>query len=130
MYVIDVIGFIVSIGVIGLRYPHYVILASLINQVGQIIASLFCHLGIQGVFAAGLFSQIDVNGPLPKLLFVAASGIFSNYAAGKVVRGFEFEPSAHLWQSFAKLRFPFAVINMRFAFLMFCMQVFYFIKNL
>lgn len=125
MYVIDAIGFIVSIGLIGLRYPHQVILACLINQLGQIITALLFHLPIAGILASGVFTQVQVDGTgQVAVLFFSLGGIFLNYAASTLATGYEYEPSSHLLHPFAALKYPFAVINFRFALIMLGVQIF------
>ncbi len=130
MFVIDAIGVLVTICFVGLRYPHYVLAACLINQLGQIVATLFLHLHIEGILASGVFTNIEVTGATTTLIFMlAVSGAFLNYAAGAAVSGFEFEPTAHLIKPFAKLRSPFAVINLRFAVLMLCVQLIHYVSQ-
>lgn len=130
MIVIDAIGLFVTICFIGLRYPHYVLIACLINQFGQIVATLFLHLHIEGILASGVFTNMQVTGATGALIFLLAlSGTFLNYAVGAAVTGFEFEPTAHLIKPFARLRSPFAVINLRFAVVMLCVQIFHYISQ-
>lgn len=129
MFVIDAIGVLVTICVVGIRYPHYVLVACFINQLGQMVAALFLHLHIEGVLASGVFTNMQVTGATATLiLWLALSGAFLNYAAGAAVTGFEFEPTAHLIRPFARLRSPFAVINLRFAVVMLCVQFIHYVN--
>ena len=121
---------IVTICLVGIRYPHYVLIACLINQFGQVVAALFMHLHIEGLLASGVFTYTQVTGTTASLvLLLALSGVFLNYAAGAAVTGFEFEPTAHLIRPFAKLRSPFAVINLRFAVVMLCVQFIHYVSR-
>jgi hypothetical protein len=130
MFVIDAIGVIVTICFIGIRYPHYVLAACLINQLGQVVAALFLQLHIEGLFASGVFTNTQVTGATATLvLWLAVCGAFLNYAAGSAVAGFEFEPTAHLIKPFARLRSPFAVINLRFAVVMICVQIIHYVSR-
>jgi uncharacterized protein YggT (Ycf19 family) len=130
MFVIDAIGVIVTICFIGIRYPHYVLAACLINQLGQVVATLFLQLHIEGMLASGVFTNMQVSGATATvILLLALSGAFLNYAAGVAVTGFEFEPTAHLIKPFARLRSPFAVINLRFAVVMFCVQLIHYVSQ-
>ena len=117
MLAIDFIGLAVTVCLVGLRYPHYVVVAALIHDFGRVIMTLFFHGEIESLVAAGAFSTTTVSnlGSDLKLALVIFSGPLANYIVSATVGGVEFERTAALVSPFAVLTHPFAVINLRLA---------------
>ncbi len=117
MLAIDVIGIIFTIIITGIRYPHYVILAIVIHHFAQLLTVFLLHGTLNGVVAAGAFNSVIVSELSHKYykLFILFSGSLSSYLTSRIIGGVEFEPTPLLVRPWAKLRYPFAVINLRLA---------------
>lgn len=117
MLMIDIIGLLVTILLIGFRYPHYVIFAAAIHEFSRIIMVLFLHGTIDSVVAAGIFGSTVVHNFKESSLnwLVIFSGPLANYIVSSTAGGIEFESTAHLINPLKKLTYPFAVVNLRFA---------------
>lgn len=117
MLTIDIIGLTLTVLLIGLRYPQYVIFAAVFHELGRIIMVLFLHENIDSVVAAGIFGSTIVNNfkGSSMNLFITFSGPLANYIVSATAGGIEFEKTAHLLNPFAKLKYPFAVVNLRLA---------------
>jgi len=114
MLEIDLVGLLVSVCLLGVRYPHYVLLATVINQVVQIIAVIFLHGTVSSVMAAGAFSAVTAKNLTPSF-GVVIGGAFANYMISALVGGTEYEKTSALLSPFTRLKYPWAVINLRFA---------------
>jgi len=115
MVVIDLIGIAATIALIGIRYPHYVLLAACLHEIGEILVTVFLHGQIDTVVAAGAFSTIVVSNYKATLLgiLIVFSGSLTNYIASSLAGGIAFEPTTHLFNPLSSLKAPFAVINFR-----------------
>ena len=112
---IDLIGLLATIFLIGLRYPHYVLIAACVHECGRIFVAIFLHTHIDYIVAAGAFGTMAVSnynsGALGILLIF--SGSLANYIVCSVVGGIAFEPTKSLFNPLVILKSPFAVINFR-----------------
>lgn len=116
MLTIDIIGLSLSVLLIGIRYPHYVIAAALLHDAGMILMTLFFNGQLDTVVTAGAFSSITVSSlDGVRTAAIAFSGPLVNYALSALIGGIEFEKSANILNTFAKLRHPMAIINLRLA---------------
>lgn len=117
MLTLDVIGLIISVFLIGLRYAHYACIALVIGELGSIMMSLFVNVQVNTVVAAGIFSRMNVQGVnagLP-LFAIYFGGPLVNYFVGMAFSGPEKGHLARILNPFAKVRHPFAVTNIRLA---------------
>lgn len=121
MIYIDFIGLVLTVCFIGLRYPHYVVLAILLQEVGQILVTVFLHGQITAISAAGAFGSAVVSNYDGNILgiLIIFGGSLTNYVVSTIAGGIGLEPTANLFNSLARLRCPFAVINLRLALLSF-----------
>ena len=121
MIFLDVLGFITSICLAGIRYPQLVILAGCINTAGILLTGAVFHEQINYVIAAGAFSvgvfSKENTGFLNHLL--SFSGVFANYIIMSIGHGIEKESTLHLLNPVAQLHAPLSVINMRVAIISF-----------
>ncbi|MDF2570743.1 hypothetical protein [Sporomusa sp.] len=116
MMAVDIVGLIISIIVIGIRYPHFALAAALANTAGQVLMAIFLAGNIEKIVTAGAFSSASVTNlsELKSLLF-AFSGPLTNFIISKAAGGIEFVSTAHLVNPAAVVKHPFAVTNLRFA---------------
>lgn len=124
MLTVDLIGLVATICLIGIRYPHHVLIAACIHELGSVLFTLFLHGQINAIVAAGAFSTMTVSnnvGILGKLLIF--SGSLSNYIVSSLAGGIAFESTSHLINSWATLRSPLAVINFRLCILSFLISM-------
>lgn len=118
MLAIDFVGLVTTACIVGVRYPQYVVAAALVHEIGQLTMALFLHGKIDLIVAAGAFSIAQVsNIGFYNSLLVVFSGALANYIMAAAFGGVNRESSASLFNPFSKLRFPFAVINLRLALL-------------
>lgn len=129
MLTIDFIGLLFTACLTGIRYPHYVLLATLIHELGRICMTMFLHGSIEAVVAAGafgstFFSKLDnsVQGVL-----IIFSGPLANYIACSVAQGVATERTGNLINPFLGVRHPFAVVNLRFAILSVIFNIWHFV---
>lgn len=115
MVVIDLIGLVATISLIGIRYPHYVLLAACLHELGEVLITIFLHGQIDTIVAAGAFGTIVVNNLHATILgiVIVFSGSLVNYIASSLAGGIAFEPTSHLLNPMSSLKAPFAVINFR-----------------
>lgn len=119
MLALDIIGLMITILLIGIRYTPYVLAAVVIGETGGILASLYLNAQLDTVVAGGIFSRIafqGVNARLP-VFFIYFGGPLINYFVGMACGGLEKEKLAGLINPFASLKHPFAVMNIRLAIL-------------
>jgi len=117
MLTIDFIGLLFTACVTGLRYPHLVLIATIIHELGRICMVLFLGGQLEGVLAAGAFGA-TVAGELDNALqrgLVLFSGPLANYIASSVRHGVAAERTRNLFNPFLLVKHPFAVVNLRFA---------------
>jgi hypothetical protein len=115
MLAIDLIGLLATICLVGLRYPHYVLLATCIHEFGRIFLAVLLHGQIDYIVAAGAFGTMAVsnyNSSAIAMLFIF-SGPLANYIASSIVGGIAFEPTGKLLNPLVNLKSPFAVVNFR-----------------
>lgn len=118
MLAIDLIGFIITILAIGIRYPHYVVLVALVHEIGQLCTAFILDIQVDLIIAAGVFSTTDVtsnsnNGVINALAVL--SGSLANYIFCATAGGIDQERAMDIVNPSAKLINPFAVINLRLA---------------
>lgn len=121
----DIVGVLVTVGIIGLRYPVQVIAASLINGFGQILMIFLLHGHIETIVAAGAFGNTVVSGVksgAPAMLIVFA-GALSNFIVSSAAGGIEYEKTHDVLNPLAVVKHPFAVVNMRLALLSFLINL-------
>ncbi|BBB92949.1 MAG TPA: hypothetical protein PKA28_02060 [Methylomusa anaerophila] len=115
MLTVDFIGLLLTVGLIGPRYPHCVLFAATINLISQIAVALFLQGDIHSIVAAGAFGGMEVSHVTGfKNAVLAISPLLANYIAGKAAGGMEFESTSNIINPFAMLKHPIAVINIRF----------------
>lgn len=118
MVSIDFIGLFLTVFLIGVRYPHYVLIAATIHEFGRIMMALFLHGKIDAILAAGAFGTTtvsDYNSSIVVIL-IMLSGPLANYIIGATA-GFRNESMLNLINPSAVLASPFSVINFRLALL-------------
>jgi hypothetical protein len=115
MVVIDLIGLAATIALIGIRYPHYVLLAACLHEIGEILLTIFLHGQIDTIVAAGAFGTIVVSNYNATILgvLIVFSGSLTNYIVSSLAGGIAFEPTSHLFNPISSLKAPFAVVNFR-----------------
>ena len=119
MLAVDFVGLLLTVCLVGLRYPHYALGAAAIHDAGRLLLALLSNGRIESVIAAGAFGHATVGGLQAGFapLAVALGGPLANYLVSAGLGGFEREPTAHLLHPAAAVRKPFAVVNMRLALL-------------
>jgi hypothetical protein len=119
MLTVDFIGLLITVCLVGLRYPHHVLGAAVIHDLGRILMALFMQGRIETIIAAGAFGATAVSGVKaggPAIL-VAFGGPLANYLVGANFGGAVWEKNSRLLHPGAVLKQPFAVINLRLALL-------------
>jgi hypothetical protein len=117
MLTVDFIGLLITVCLIGLRYPQYVLGAALVHDLGTIIVALFFQGRIDAIVAAGVFGTAAVSGVkagAPAVL-VAFGGPLANYIVSVGLGGAAWEKTSCLFHPGAALKQPFAVVNLRLA---------------
>ncbi|SDD37279.1 hypothetical protein SPACI_028920 [Sporomusa acidovorans DSM 3132] len=116
MLAIDIVGLLISICLVSIRYPHYAFMAAMVNVLGQIITAVLFTGNVEKFITAGVFSSAEVTnlGGLKTILFTF-SGPITNFLLSKMAGGVEFVSTANIVNPFAVLKHPLAVINLRFA---------------
>jgi len=112
---IDLIGLLATIFFVGLRYPHYVLLAAGVHEFGRIFIAVFLHIHIDSIIAAGAFGTMVVSNYNSSTIGIVLifSGSFANYIVCSIFGGIAFEPTKALLNPLVYLKSPFAVINFR-----------------
>ncbi len=125
MVKVDFIGLLLTVFFVGLRYPHYVIIAASIHEIGRLLMAVFLASHVESIVAAGAFGRMIVNdnqtGIINALLIY--SGSLANYIISSMIGGIAFEPTTKLINPLAQLKSPFAVINFRLCILSFFIQM-------
>jgi hypothetical protein len=119
MLTVDFAGLLLTIGIIGLRYPHYVLGAALIHDLGRLLMALLFQGRIETIIAAGAFGTAAVSGVKAAggAFLIALGGPLANYLVGANLGGAAWEKTSCLLHPGAALKRPFAVINLRLALL-------------
>lgn len=122
---IDLIGLLATIFLVGIRYPHYVLLATCIQECGCILVAVFLHGQIDYIVAAGAFGTIAISNYHSGIIgiLILFSGSVANYVMSSIWGGIGFEPTANLVNPLAYLKSPFAVVNFRLCILSCVIQV-------
>jgi hypothetical protein len=116
MLTIDIIGVVVTICFIGIRYPHYAILAIMVHDFARVSMAVFLNGHIDTVVAAGAFSAISVTSlDELKRAVIAFAGPLASYAVSAMAGGSEFERTSHIFKPTVHLQHPLSVINLRLA---------------
>lgn len=128
MLAVDMIGLTMTICLIGLRYPHLVLGAAIIHDMGRVLMALFLHGNIETIVAAGAFGTADVSNlnSVLKNALIVLSGPLVNYMVSATVGGVERERTGNLLNPCAVLTSSFAVINLRMAILSFLVNIWHF----
>lgn len=125
MVTIDLIGLLATIFLVGLRYPHYVVIATCIHELGQILAVIFARGQLDYIITAGAFGTMDIShnelGMFGMLLLF--SGSLANYIVSSLGGGIVYESTRCLLSSLATLKHPFSVINFRLCILSCLVQI-------
>lgn len=125
MLAIDIIGLLFTGCLIGLRYPHYVLCAAVVHELGRLMMTLFLHGNPESVVAAGAFSTIvasNVKGGTEQLL-IAFSGPLANYIMSSTSGGIENERTKTVLNPCAAVKNPFTVVNLRLAIISFLVSI-------
>jgi hypothetical protein len=119
MLTVDYVGLLVTIGLIGLRYPHCVLGAAVVHDLGRIFTAFFLQSRIESIVAAGAFGATAVSGTKSggAALMVALGGPLANYLVSANLGGAVWERNSRLFHPGAVLKKPFAVVNLRLALL-------------
>ena len=116
MLAVDIVGLIISIGLVSIRYPHYALAAALANAMGQIVMAIFLAGNIEKIVTAGAFSSAAITNLSGfKIALFTISGPLTNFIISKLAGGIEFVSTAKIANPAAVLKHPLAVINLRFA---------------
>ncbi|MDR3564107.1 MAG: hypothetical protein P4N59_22080 [Negativicutes bacterium] len=117
MLAVDIVGVVITICLVGLRYPQHVLGAALIHDLGQLLMTLFLRGHIVSVVAAGAFGSTVATGVKSGMAstFLLFSGSIANYIVSATVGGVEYEKTARLLNPLSPVKHPFAVVNFRLA---------------
>ncbi|MBP2642136.1 MAG: hypothetical protein H6Q67_23 [Firmicutes bacterium] len=117
MLTVDFIGLLFTLCLTGIRYPHYVLIAVVIHDVGRIMMALFFHGNIELILSAGAFGSAVADNMKSSWqpLLVTFSGPLANYIVSATVGGIEYEKTSHLFNPLMSAKHPFAVVNFRLA---------------
>lgn len=116
MLTIDMLGLFLTVLMVSIRYPHYVIIAAFVHDIGMIIMTLFINGQVEAIITAGAFSALTTSGISgAKAAVIAMTGPLVNYTISALIGGSEFEKTANLINPFVELKHPFAVVNVRLA---------------
>lgn len=113
---VDLIGIFISICLLGIRYPHYVILAALVNFFGFCFGAFLLPEGLDSIITSGVFSVAEApNIKFAEKAVLILSPPFCNYIASKMLDWTEVKRIKTFLNPLAILNNPFSVINLRFA---------------
>jgi hypothetical protein len=129
MLAIDLVGLIITMGLVSVRYPHYAMAAALANALGQVVMAILLAGNIEKMISAGVFSSATVTNLSDlKIILFTLSGPITNFVLSKIAGGTEFVSTAQLWNPVAVLKHPLAVINLRFATISLLFSIFQFFQ--
>lgn len=125
MLTIDLIGLLLTIFVVSLRYPHYVLLATGIHELGQIFMIIAAHGQLDSIITAGVFGTMTLRPYDSSIVggLLLFSGSLINYGVSYIAGGIVFEPTRCLLNPLAKLKLPFSVVNFRLCILSCLIQI-------
>jgi hypothetical protein len=126
---IDLIGLCITILAIGIRYPHYGLITVFVHEIGRMLMALVISGRIDAIISAGAFGSatfINQSDWSVTVLF-ALSGPLANYVFCAASGGIDQEKLRNIFNPAAKLRNPFAVLNLRFAVLSFIASSWHFL---
>lgn len=117
MLSVDLIGLLLTACLTGLRYPHCVLGAAVIHDLGSVLTAIFFQGRVEAVIAAGAFGTTAVSGVKTGVpaVAVALGGPLANYLVGASLGGAAWEKTSRLLHPGAALKHPFAVVNLRLA---------------
>ncbi|SFL80893.1 hypothetical protein [Pelosinus propionicus] len=115
MLIVDFIGIVATTVLIGIRYPHHVLLAISLHELGEIVMAVVFNGQIDTIIAAGAFSTMAVSNYNSSLIgtLLLFSGSLANFIASSLAGGIAFEPTSRLLNPLSALKHPFAVVNFR-----------------
>lgn len=119
MLTVDYIGLLITVCIVGLRYPHCVLGAAVIHDLGRVLMAIILQGRIETIIAAGAFGSAavgSIKAGWPAVL-MAFSGPLANYLVSANLGGAVWENTSRLLNPGAVLNRPFAVINLRLAIL-------------
>lgn len=107
--------------VVGIRYPHYVLIAVFVHETGRIFMAFITNGEINFIMSAGAFGSAAVINKDDWLLtaLLILSGPLSNYVFSAVSGGIDQEKFRNVVSPVARLKNPFAVVNLRFSIISF-----------
>lgn len=116
MFSVDLLGILLTIPLVGLHYPHYVLLAAFAHDISRMLLTIFFNGNIDMVVAAGTFGSISVSSPrgITNLL-IAFIGPATNYVLSILCGGMSYESTKNIINPLVKAKNPLSVINFRFA---------------
>lgn len=116
MLSIDFIGLFFTYLLVGVRYPHYVIISAVIHEFGRVMMALFLHGKIDVILAAGAFGSTTINNYNDDMtsILIILSGPLANYIIGASA-GIQKNRISDIINPSAVVTSPFAVINFRLA---------------
>ena len=125
MITVDLIGILLTLCIVGARYPVHLVFAILIHEAGRVALALFFQGHIDTILVSGVFSATDVSQLSAEFTIglVAFGGPMANYVLSLTIGGVEWEKTKDLLNPFSLLRHPFAVINLRFAAVSFVISI-------
>lgn len=117
MITVDFIGLLLTACIVGFRYPFYVLSAVLIHEAGKIALAVFLQGNVERIVVSGVFGVTTVSHLSNEIkgALVTFGGPLANYVLSSTVGGVEWERTKNLYNPFSTLRYPFAVIHLRFA---------------
>ncbi|MEN6412532.1 MAG: hypothetical protein ABFC84_07190 [Veillonellales bacterium] len=131
MVTIDVVGLLLTICLTGLRYPHFVMIAALIQEAGEVLMTIFMHGQINSLVAAGAFGMAAVMSPDGVMIgqLIVLGGTLANFIVSSISGGVELEKAKDVLNPLSVLQYPFAVVNLRVAVISFTVNAWYFFSS-
>lgn len=116
MFSVDLVGILLTIPLVGLRYPHYVLFAAFIHDISRMLLTVLFNGNIDTVVAAGTFGSISIANPKGMItLLILFIGPAANFALSILYGGMAYERTKDIINPFVKPKNPLSVINFRFA---------------
>ncbi|MDL2281107.1 hypothetical protein LJC10_04540 [Selenomonadales bacterium OttesenSCG-928-I06] len=123
---IDLVILIITICLLGIRYPHYVLIAAFINLFGYLLAAIIFSTKVNLIVFGGIFNSFSFSN----LSFIETAGLFLsgpflNFLIASVLndKPEKTQQSLAFVIPYATLRNPLKTINMRFAFVTFLYNI-------
>lgn len=118
MLIIDIIGLVFTVLLVGPQYLHYIVAAVVVGEAGRLLMLLYVGAQLETMVAGGVFDSITAHGAVGiRLLLIYFGGVLFNYFIGMACGGIEQEKLINVLNPFALVKQPFAVINIRLAIL-------------